>query len=59
MWRVVNLGMRINQIAVQEIKFKATDKIVTQIYWKIIGYHKTTSYLFNNRLSMCIYGSPN
>ena len=39
------------------IKFKLTEKIVAQTDWEIIGYHKTTNYIFNNILSMYISGS--
>ena len=38
------------------IKFKVTEKIVTYIEWKIIGNHKKTNDLFNNSLSMSVYG---
>ena len=36
------------------MKLKVTKKIVTQIDWKLIGYHKMTNELFKNSLSMSI-----
>ena len=38
------------------IKFKVTEKVVAQIDWKPIGYHKPTNGIFNNRSSKSIAG---
>ena len=52
--------MHRNQTALQttlrvtEIKLKVTEKIIKQIYWNLIGYHKTTNELFKNSVSMSV-----
>ena len=38
------------------IKFKVNEKVVAQIDWKLIGYHKLTNEIFNNILSKSIDG---
>ena len=38
------------------INFKATDKIVSQTNWKLIGYHNLKNELFNNSLYKSISG---
>ena len=45
-----------NTFKITAIKFKVTEKIVTKIHWKIIGYHKTTNEIFSNTLSMSLDG---
>ena len=47
--KVVNIGMRSDHTAILTslkliaIKFKANEKIVAHIDWKLIGYHKLTN----------------
>ena len=38
------------------VKLKVTEKVVAQINWKLIGYHKLTNELFNNSLYKSIAG---
>ena len=38
------------------IKSKVIEKLLSQINWKLIGYHKLTNDIFNKRLSKYIYG---
>ena len=38
------------------IKFTVTEKIVKELDWKLVGYHKTTNGIFKNRLSMYVDG---
>ena len=60
--KVVDIGMRSNHTEIltsfklTAIKFKVNEKLVTHIYWKLIGYHKLTNEVFNNRLSKSIGG---
>ena len=55
-------GMRSDQTATltsfktTAIKFKVTEKVVENINWKLIGYHKLNNYIFNNSLSKYIAG---
>ena len=60
--KVVNIGMCSNHTAIltsfklTAIKFKVNEKIAAHIDWKLIGYHKMTNKLSNNRLSKSIDG---
>ena len=60
--KVVNIGMDIVHTAIltifkiTAIKFKVTEKVVAQIDWKLIGYHKLTNELFKNNLFNFIAG---
>ena len=38
------------------IKFKANEKVVAHIDWKLIGHHEMTNEIFNNSLSKYIHG---
>ena len=38
------------------IKLNVTEKLLAQINWKLIGYHKLNNDLFNNSLSTSISG---
>ena len=60
--KVVNIGVCSNHtdiltiLKITEINFKATDKIVSQTNWKLIGYHNLKNELFNNSLYKSISG---
>ena len=60
--KVVNIGMRSDPTAIiatfkiPAIKLKVTEKVVAQINWKLIGYHKMNNELFKISLSNFIAG---
>ena len=60
--KVVNIGMRSDPTAIIAtfkiiaIKLKVTEKVVAQINWKLIGYHKMNNELFKISLSNFISG---
>ena len=60
--RVFKIVMRSNHTAIQTrfkitaIKSKVTEKVLSQINWKLIGYHKLTNEIFYNSLSKSIAG---
>ena len=50
--------MRSNHTAIlTAIKFKVTEKIVSQTNWKLIRYHNINNFIFYNSLYMSISGS--
>ena len=61
-FKVVNIGMRSNHTAILTtfkitvIKLKATKKVVPEIDWKLIGYHKIINVIFKNSPSESIVG---
>ena len=60
--KVVNIEMRSDKTAILSsfkiiaIKFKVNEKVVANIDWKLVGYHKLTNELFNNSLYKYIAG---
>ena len=55
MWR--RLTAILTTFNITSIKLKVIATIVMQTYWKLIGHYTTTNDIFNNSLSISIYGS--